>query len=171
IEVHHVYVDEKENIKYQKCSMKVSNQIKKKVDDNNKAVKKVKINGEFAKASIRLSSNVNKISIDGHIDNVKFVGYIPGLEVDIDNVKVVQKFYIKLVIEALLDEVMKIDMIIRSLLEMLTKTEYSINNANNENDMIKVYKNESRGSSSDSRVNKSRNYYETRIQNKKDGQK
>ncbi|CAG8790019.1 25365_t:CDS:1, partial [Racocetra persica] len=46
------------------------------------------------------------------------------------------------VMEAPLDEVMKMDMMMRCLLETLTKTEYSINNANNENDLIKVYEND-----------------------------
>ncbi|CAG8569904.1 27626_t:CDS:1, partial [Racocetra persica] len=74
-------------------------------------------------------------------------------------------------IEAPLDKVMKIDVMIRSLLETLMKTEYGINNANNENDVIKVYKNKFRGSSSDDRANESRNYYETKIKNEKDEQK
>ncbi|CAG8841758.1 29862_t:CDS:1, partial [Racocetra persica] len=42
-----------------------------------------------------------------------------------------------IVMEILLDEVMKIDAMIRSLLETLKKTKYSINNTNNKNDLIK----------------------------------
>ncbi|CAG8814930.1 12155_t:CDS:1, partial [Racocetra persica] len=53
------------------------------------------------------------------------------------------------IIEAPLDKVIKIDVMMRNLLEMLTKTECGINNVNNKNDVIKVYENESVGSSSD----------------------
>ncbi|CAG8475141.1 7358_t:CDS:2 [Dentiscutata heterogama] len=45
------------------------------------------------------------------------------------------------VIEALLDKVTKIDVIIRNLLESLTKTKCDINGASNNNNVIKKYKN------------------------------
>ncbi|CAG8700903.1 9371_t:CDS:2 [Dentiscutata erythropus] len=73
--------------------------------------KMVKINGEFAEASIKVSSSINKISIkyvkkrgltwkclnkinSGCMDD-GFIGYIHGVEVDVKGVKAVQKFYIK----------------------------------------------------------------------------
>ncbi|CAG8754395.1 15509_t:CDS:1, partial [Gigaspora rosea] len=64
------------------------------------------------------------------------------------------------VMEAPLGEVMKMDAMMRSLLELFMKSECKINGANNKNDIIKVYKNgndeekviESGGSSSDCRA-------------------
>ncbi|CAG8785503.1 7538_t:CDS:2, partial [Dentiscutata erythropus] len=79
------------------------------IDDVDEAVKRVKVNGGFARTSIRLSSNVNKISMEyvkkkrhawkcinkGTSGHNEFVGYVPELEVDVNGVKVVQKFYVK----------------------------------------------------------------------------
>ncbi|CAG8845294.1 38094_t:CDS:2, partial [Gigaspora margarita] len=67
--------------------------------------KLVKINGKCAKASIRISSSLNAMSMN-YIEKKgltwkylntddKIVGYISGIEVDVDGVKVMQKFYVE----------------------------------------------------------------------------
>ncbi|CAG8640138.1 921_t:CDS:2, partial [Dentiscutata heterogama] len=77
-----------------------------KGDQDNVLMKRVvKINGQSAKASIRTSLGVNLISINyvekkgltwkhPNKDN-EVVGYVPSAEVDIDGVKVDQKFHVK----------------------------------------------------------------------------
>ncbi|CAG8528040.1 19640_t:CDS:2, partial [Racocetra fulgida] len=82
-----------------------------KFKDNDEMVRNmVKINGKFAEASIRVSSNVNKISVkyakrmgftwkhlnkrnNSHMDD-GCIGFIHGVEVVVNDVKYLQKFHV-----------------------------------------------------------------------------
>ncbi|CAG8508629.1 11205_t:CDS:2 [Dentiscutata heterogama] len=104
MEVRRIHINENENIECRKRNTKVSNRMKEKVDNNNEAVKKVKINGEFAKASIRLSLPLNLMSMryvrskgltwKRFNEDDEVVGCVPGVEIDVDGVIVVEEFYV-----------------------------------------------------------------------------
>ncbi|CAG8692767.1 33598_t:CDS:2, partial [Gigaspora margarita] len=78
-------------------------EVKQKADNNNIAMEKLaRVNRKFAQASIRVSSSVNTMSMryakeKGLTSNQedKIGRCIPDVEVDVDGVKVVLKFYIK----------------------------------------------------------------------------
>ncbi|CAG8775755.1 32631_t:CDS:2, partial [Racocetra persica] len=106
MDVRHVEVGRK---KHEGLKRSRKNKIEQKVDgknrDNDEVVKRVKVNRKFAKASIRLSSSLNLMSIRyvrskgltwkylNKDDEV--IGCVPGVEIDVDGVKVVQEFYVK----------------------------------------------------------------------------
>ncbi|CAG8735378.1 11737_t:CDS:2, partial [Racocetra persica] len=85
--------------------IKMEQKVDGKNRDNDEVVKRVKVNRKFAKASIRLSSSLNLMSMRyvrskgltwkclNEDDEV--IEYVPGIEIDVDGVKVVQEFYVK----------------------------------------------------------------------------